>query len=244
MAVFLFTTSHVASKTHALIEKNLSHIDALSVSTTQQRAIIYKYTLQLIEKHPLLGVGPMHFAYAEPDILIKTDNLAAHPHNSILLILAEWGIPAGIFLLFFIMKTLFNFIKTAYHVNKNNYSDSNRKIIFASFAMSLGAGLLYSLVSGITVMPLPQTLLAVVAGSCVALYLQENPIEMSAVIRRKYIYITMLFFSIGFSVSTLTYHVVSTLPHLTQSEITWLEKRGLNTRFNPRFWLQGWLAEH
>lgn len=233
--LFLFSHAHIASQSHAAILANVEHLKTFNHVNVESRIILYQYALQLTAKHPWLGVGPMHFAYTEPTILIKAhQQLAAHPHNFILLFLSEWGIPAFIFLLFFMTRVIFNFIKTAYVARKN--------IIYASFGMALGCGLLDALVSGVMVMPLSQTLLSVIVGACIALYYQHHaPVENNVSSFRRNGYFVAMLIVMGFSVYIAIANVIATAPILEKSEILWLEKHGLNTQFNPRFWLQGWL---
>lgn len=50
------------------------------------RTLLWKCALGLIAAHPWLGVGPLHFAHERAG--------AAHPHDWMLQIGAEWGIPA------------------------------------------------------------------------------------------------------------------------------------------------------
>jgi O-antigen ligase len=77
----------------------------------------------------------MHYAYVQPPMLIKAHHLAAHPHNFILLILSEWGIPAGISFVFIMIRALFSFIKTGYRMEKNAV-DKNINLVYASYVMT------------------------------------------------------------------------------------------------------------
>lgn len=244
LAVYLLTTIPHFSQNKNLIYTNLTHIHTLDTVTTQSRIGLYQYTFQLIAAHPIFGVGPMHFAYAPPNALITSHDLAAQPHNFILLIFSEWGIPAGIALLFLICRMLFNFIRTGYLLTKNS-QQANHTIIFASFMMSLFAGLLSALVSGVTVMPLSQTMLAIITGCCIALYYQDNGIfKITNGGISHLAYTSVISVVIGFSILVVVYSLWTTLPYLEQSEIYWLQtqKHGLQTQFNPRFWVQGWLT--
>jgi O-antigen ligase len=50
------------------------------------RTLLWKHSFGLIVAHPWLGVGPLHFAHEHAG--------AAHPHDWMLQIGAEWGLPA------------------------------------------------------------------------------------------------------------------------------------------------------
>lgn len=227
--VSVFAGSHFTVQSHAAILTNITHIKNFNEITLESRIVLYRYALLLAMHHPLLGVGPMHFAFQEPAMLIQADDLAAHPHNFLLLFLSEWGILAFILLLFFIIKILFHFVRTI----------DRTSIIYAAFSMSLGCGLLDALVSGVFVMPLSQLLFATIAGSCVALYFQRSGILIIS--RHSILYWLGMLSVIGFAIYITLHAVTTQMPFLQQNEIFWLEKHGFNTELNPRFWLQGWL---
>lgn len=63
----------------------------LSRSSLSGREELWWLALSMIAEHPLLGVGPMHYACVDPV-------LAGHPHNAVLQIAAEWGLPAALLL--------------------------------------------------------------------------------------------------------------------------------------------------
>ena len=48
---------------------------------------LWRLSVEAALAHPLLGLGPMHFAYVD-------NGLGAHPHNFWLQLAAEWGPPA------------------------------------------------------------------------------------------------------------------------------------------------------
>ena len=65
-----------------------------SLTNPHSRFHLWDTALQMIAEHPLLGVGPMHYACG------VTNGIAAHPHNALLQIAAEWGLPAAIIVVF------------------------------------------------------------------------------------------------------------------------------------------------
>lgn len=56
---------------------------------TSGRTRLWQCALDLIADHPLLGVGPLHFAHYGAVV-----DIGAHPHDWMLQIASEWGIPA------------------------------------------------------------------------------------------------------------------------------------------------------
>lgn len=72
--------------------------DMLGRSTSNPisgRQFLWKRAAELIVRHPLLGVGPQHFAHYGADL-----HTGAHPHDWLLQIAAEWGLPALLCVLF------------------------------------------------------------------------------------------------------------------------------------------------
>lgn len=63
----------------------------LSRSSLSGREELWWLALSMIAEHPLLGVGPMHYPCGE-------HVWAGHPHNAVLQIAAEWGLPAALLL--------------------------------------------------------------------------------------------------------------------------------------------------
>ena len=57
-------------------------------STTSDRIELWNQALILIRQFPLLGAGPMQYPWYNPTL--------GHPHNSVLQLAAEWGLPATI----------------------------------------------------------------------------------------------------------------------------------------------------
>lgn len=62
---------------------------AAQTSSIAARFALWRLALDAVFASPWLGIGPMHFAYA------NTGD-AAHPHNQMLQWAAEWGVPAAL----------------------------------------------------------------------------------------------------------------------------------------------------
>lgn len=124
------------------------------------RIELWQYAIDLIVQHPLFGVGPQGFANLGGPI-------AAHPHNSLLQIASEWGIPGAALLLFLIgvpfIKSVTYWSRTPLSSVNDNCAD--RIAVLSSFV----SGSVYSLVSGVIVMPLSQLWLAISFGTMIGL---------------------------------------------------------------------------
>lgn len=92
-----------------------------------------------------------------PGIYDITFNPAKHPHNSFFEILNEWGATA---LITFIGVVYFTYKATTHYIK----SHRNDKVTI-TLAYSLSCAAMYSLFSGVHVMPIPQTLLIIFWGA-------------------------------------------------------------------------------
>ncbi|KZZ48833.1 hypothetical protein A3760_22665, partial [Oleiphilus sp. HI0122] len=101
-------------------------------------------------RHLLLGIGPG--LYSD----LSGVSSVGHPHNFLLEMLYEWGAVAVAIALLMVGWTMRLYFVHVYRVGFYSRSDA--------FFLSWLAGLLYSLVSGVLVMPVPQTLVFVCWG--------------------------------------------------------------------------------
>ncbi|OGT27049.1 MAG: hypothetical protein A3I77_02360 [Gammaproteobacteria bacterium RIFCSPLOWO2_02_FULL_42_14] len=238
--------SSIFSNSAHLFHTQTAHISAVNIDTIRTRLALYHYAVQLMIEHPWFGVGPMHFAYAPPSELIHAVALAAHPHNFLLMIFVEWGIPAGIIFVSLMLSMLFQLIKRCMFVASNS-DCSNDPVILASFTMSLLAGLSCAMVSGVFVMPLSQTMLSVIAGASLALCLSQEKMTSLSMTKNIIYFLCLLIVSV-FSGYVVLDTLIHSLPTLTQSEIYWAithkDRESNHVELNPRFWAQGWLTAH
>jgi O-antigen ligase len=124
-----------------------------SGESDKERMVLATSALQLIAAHPLAGVGPGQFG------LHYSKTTAAHPHNSLLQLLTEYGIPAGlagvglgVILVLFALKEI------------RERSRQSADPVTATLGAALIMGLVDSLFSGNLIMPHSQFLLCVTAG--------------------------------------------------------------------------------
>ena len=64
-------------------------VERTAANPTSNRIALWQRAFELIVAHPWFGVGPMHFAHHAGDM-----HAGAHPHDWIVQIASEWGIPA------------------------------------------------------------------------------------------------------------------------------------------------------
>lgn len=120
------------------------------------RMALWSRALGLIAQHPLLGVGPLHFAHYAGEA-----SMAAHPHDWVLQIGAEWGVPA---LLCFCAALGAGALALARSGERIAPADGRNQAILAALLASGAAIVCDGLVSGVLVMPQSQLAIALYIG--------------------------------------------------------------------------------
>jgi putative inorganic carbon (hco3(-)) transporter len=102
---------------------------------------------------PIVGIGPQHFILISPE--------AAHPHNSFLQFTSEWGVMAGSALMLLLVSLgLLSWIQARSRGISSPIANDQQIVL----AMGVSTGLLYSMVSGVFVMPYSQIAFVLVAA--------------------------------------------------------------------------------
>lgn len=112
--------------------------------SVEARFYLWRLALDMIHAHPLLGVGPMHYAD-------HFNGEAAHPHNIYLQIAAEYGLPFFSLLGFLVLRWLIRTTRTL----RTHLRQTGDPLALACYAAVTGA-LVDGGFSGNFVMPLPQ----------------------------------------------------------------------------------------
>jgi O-antigen ligase len=116
------------------------------------RWALWLRAFEMIKDHPLLGIGPMNFAF-------NNFSIAAHPHNSVLHIAAEYGLPAVLIAGYLVVILLKRAVGWC---SKSTYRENQQ--INVALTASLACGLCDSLLSGNIIMPQSQVMLFMVGG--------------------------------------------------------------------------------
>lgn len=204
-----------------------------TLASLSLRDILWAEAWKMIYAHPWFGIGPMHFAAVPNDI-------GAHPHNAVLQIAAEWGIPALLMLSTIVAMGFHCFVK---HLKaQSNETSFDNLLAVALFASLVAAGV-QSLVDGVMVMPYSQVTLMVLAGWAVGICVSSSVLKRKGAWTIFARWKEVAFF--GFSVFLLGMVIVLTLPdvpHL-QNRIRHYADTHHTAYFHPRFWQQGWINE-
>jgi O-antigen ligase len=211
---------------HWLISLPLRH---LSLLDPDNRLQIWAVALHLIKSHPLLGVGPLHFPY----YAYSYEQLVAHPHNGILLLACEWGIPAALMMVSLIFMGLWRWIGFAKEQAK---SQANANLYIGLSASLLMAGF-DSMFSGTLVMPLSQVMLSLIVGWALSLYFSNR----TTLPVTQYLHIGLIALLI-IALILLALGILPVIAKLPQMEVNYTVSCAEQICVNsPNYWLQGWI---
>jgi O-antigen ligase len=151
--IYLIFSTFILSTPNATPIPAANSMTARGAESASERITLAKAAIRLIAEHPLLGVGPGQFG------LHFSETPAAHPHNTPLQLLSEYGLIAGgagialgTILVVFAARELRR--RTSHHADR----------VAAGLTAALTMGLVDSLFSGNLTMPHSQVLLCVIAG--------------------------------------------------------------------------------
>lgn len=136
------------------LENRLSNITHMS-----GREGLWAMAWTQIQAHPWLGIGPMQLAA----IPMKW---GAHPHNAILQLAAEWGIPAALAL---ILPAMYGLIRLLSYLRQH----SSPNLLLVCLTASLLAAGAQSMVDGVIVIPYTQIWLVFIAGWSLGVYFRD-----------------------------------------------------------------------
>lgn len=205
------------------------------LGSLSHRDVLWMGAWRMICEHPWLGVGPMHFA-AIPN------GIGAHPHNAVLQIAAEWGVPA---LLILLSGVAVGYYRFALILRTSDDQPSFPQILRLSLFAALVAAATQSLVDGIIVMPYSQVTLMVIAGWSMGMCSAESATQvehvtsLTAATRWKGTVLITTQFSLLAIVLLLA---LPDVPHLPDRMRRYTAAHHTEY-FLPRFWQQGWINE-
>lgn len=125
------------------------------VMTLAGRDIHWTLAIDMITQYPWLGIGPMHFAIAQNHGEYLRYIGATHPHNAVLQIAAEWGIPATLIALLLVLR----FIRmwcAGFRAASSAHPMSTQVDTYLALTAALAGAAAQSMVDGVLVMPVSQ----------------------------------------------------------------------------------------
>lgn len=138
---------------------------SVAVPASGRRELWWR-ALDMIAAHPWLGAGPAHFAHYPG---VPPLEAAGHPHDWVLQIGSEWGLPALALLLGVLVHLLWRLWQLRREVGPG------QQATLAAWVVGAWAILIDGLVSGLIVMPTSQLWLAFYLGCCWGWCLAQGP---------------------------------------------------------------------
>jgi hypothetical protein len=215
-----------------LLKVDISHAVKFSIGRdmldSSGRLKLWIDAFHLMSSHPWLGAGPM--ATALDSGLVTS----AHPHNYILQLLAEWGVP---FTFFLVAGGVMGVIKLRRLVR---ISPEDRSPLILPVFASLSAAAVAGLFDGLIVMPVSLMYLAVVMSACTGIWRTFTTHEYRQKIPRWLVPIVLLPAVYAASFSVLHWpnrqSALSILSEINGNDYKLSEER------NPRFWQTGLIS--
>ena len=195
------------------------------VLSSSGRVQLWLDAWHLMMSHQWLGAGPMMTALA------SVSKISAHPHNYVLQLLAEWGIP---FTLLIVGGATYGAVRFKTLIQE---SSTEAQLLALPVVASLSAGAAAGLFDGLLVMPVSLIYMTLVLACCAGLWRTLTP----DVERRKFPLWTMPFL-ISPAIFVAAFAVMN-WPHWSAGGSNPKPMSGhgyeLKTNLNPRFWLTG-----
>lgn len=207
--------------------KTLAGFSALRNTGSSGREYIWLHSWELLKNDLLLGIGPMNFAcFSAGHFPIYP----AHPHNSLIQIAVEWGLPAALIVVFLFSWGIWRWTKKD-NLSQINIGAENHPVISIALFASLITAAVHALFSGIIIMPHSQVMMVLVLGWMLGLYFNTRKQAVPASSFAS-VLLTLLTVLSLFSLLVGMYPVMTTF-NLDEMAVQQL----------PRFWQQGLLCD-
>lgn len=192
------------------------------------RVQLWLDTFHLMMNNPWIGAGPMMTA------LDTTSKISAHPHNFVLQLFAEWGIP---FTLLLMAGGTYTLLKWRKLVRSEHIA---RTPLALPIAASLTAAVTAGLFDGLIVMPVSLTYMTLVISMFAGSWREYTPDVQRYKISRLAIpaLLAPAIFVAGFAVSNWPHWSAYTTNPAPMSG----QGYKLLSKLNPRFWLTGHIS--
>lgn len=201
----------------ASVENRLSNLATLS-----GRHELWHLAWMQIAAHPWLGIGPMHFATIR-------NEFGAHPHNALLQLAAEWGIPATLGL---VLPAVVGLIVLLAGLRRPAVSHN---FLLVCLTASLLAAGVQSMVDGVIVIPYTQVWLVLIVGWALGVHFRD---KVKVVAASRLIRLVVPTLSLGALVALLN----GVYPEiLNRTDATKAFVDAGNRLVPPRYWAVGWI---
>ncbi len=209
------------SDTKAMLE-----FSAFTYAGSSGRSAIWLTSWKALQSDYLFGIGPMNFACA------ATSPAAAHPHNALIQIAVEWGLPAALIVFFLFAWGTWGWVKkSTKHLRRATGSDD--QLISIALFTTLITAAVHALFSGIIVMPHSQVMMVLVLGWMLGIHLPPQG-QHSRTDTLTNSVLTLLVLASLLALITGMYPAITSTLSLDEIQVPQL----------PRFWQQGQLCSY
>ncbi|MFB6280386.1 MAG: O-antigen ligase family protein [Salinibacter sp.] len=190
----------------------------------------WRKCLHMVWNSPLLGGGPMHYAWPPFDFA-----RAAHPHNAFIQWLSEWGVPSTAIMSGLTVWGGWSWLRQEQDDSEESSTSANA--VRVSLVAAVLAGTTHAMVSGVLVMPLSQMMLVLVGGWAWGRYRHRDSSRDLAVSARSQVVLAVLLVGAMAVVGT-SLRDLSTIEERRSAFLEAVERRA----FSPRYWQQGYIG--
>lgn len=198
------------------------------------RLAMWRSAWNLIIEHPWTGIGPMHFATLATH-QGGSPGFAAHPHNAVIQILVEWGLPFGLLVLGGLAVAFWRLRRVSIAAASTTPKSTLAGVMLISWTIAF----IYSLLDGSLVTPYTQVLLAVFFGWSWSLVAETHqaacniqPLWLGAISTTVVRFSCMIAGAFLIWLAVTPYKIL--LPHAEHYAVSYPGQP-----FWPRFWSQG-----
>lgn len=206
-----------------------SVIARTAADPTSSRTLLWTRALELIAAHPWLGVGPLHFAHNSVDL-----GNAAHPHDWILQIAAEWGLPALLCAFGLLGLGARVLLRSAGRIAPTDLRNQQFLALFVTTGVAI---VVDGLFSGVLVMPQSRLAIALVAGCAVG---WVRSLEGAGLTTRMAMPMKNAIRVVAMAgACVLVYAIAPDFAAHARGELPKATERSVHTGYWPRMWVDG-----
>jgi hypothetical protein len=211
------------------LQDSIVSTQSLLRSDLSQREVLWGLAMRDMISSPLLGIGPGEFSR-------QLNHVAAAPHNSLLMIGAEWGGAVLCLVVFIVGGFLIKNINT---LRYQKVFDGERGEFSVAAWLSFIALLAHSLVANVFVIPTSQLGLVLSASLLPATFCEVEMLSDRASYALKRVWKLVIALVIG-AMSLVLLRDIPSLPERNAKYLTCMRPTEF---YSPRFWQQGWLID-
>ena len=186
--------------------------------------------LKMAAANPILGAGPMHYAW--PPINFMP---IAHPHSALMQWLGEWGVPSTLLMTGLVVWGGGRWV--AQEMDEVSSATPRSNAVRIGLVVAVLAGAAHAMVSGLLVAPVSQIFLALVGGWAWGRY-QHDRASPTVPSRSARLVLCVVLIGVIGIVGERSLRDLSTVEERQSAFVEAADRPG----FSPRYWQQGYIG--